>query len=156
VAKTRRALTPLFRQIHQRAVRCQHQRFGRTVLYAGGPLFATAAQIAFMRRRFDSALLYRRQDDLHHAKRAGNHTGFTADAFLLINLDAVVKLADGAIGTTAGARRPSQWWQVTALRFCSFLITVMRGKKRCGVKTCCSSLCAMTQATSQALHPMHL
>lgn len=59
-----------------------------------------------MRRRFDPLLLYRRQDDLHHAKRAGNHTGFTADAFLLINLDAVVKLADGAIGTTAGARRP--------------------------------------------------
>lgn len=58
-----------------------------------------------MRRRFDSALLYRRQDDLHHAKRAGNHTGFTADAFFLIHLDAAVKLADGVIWTTAGARR---------------------------------------------------
>ena len=106
MTQTRRALTPLLRQIQQRAVRRQLQRLGRTVLHAGGPLFATIAQIAFMRRRFDSALLYRRQDDLHHAKRAGNHTGFTADTFLLIHQDAVVKLADRAIRTTAGARCP--------------------------------------------------
>jgi hypothetical protein len=50
----------------------------------------------------------------------------------------------------------SQWRHVIALRFCSCFITVMRGKKRCGVRTCCSSLCAITQATSQALQPMHL
>ena len=35
------------------------------------------------------------------------------------------------------------------------LITVIRGKSA-GVKTCCSPLCAITQATSQPLHPMHL
>ena len=49
----------------------------------------------------------------------------------------------------------SQWRQVMALRWPSALITVIRGKKRCGVSSCCSSLCAITQATSQAWQPMH-
>jgi hypothetical protein len=109
-----------------------------------------------MRRRFDSALLYRRQDDLHHAKRAGNHAGFTADAFLLINLDAVVKLADGAIGTTAGAGRAFTMVAGYGVTFLLVFDNRNARQKRCGVSTCCSSLCAMTQATSQALHPMHL
>lgn len=64
--------------------------------------------------------------------------------------------ANGIIRAAAGTGALSQCRHVIALRFCSCFITVMRGKKRCGVRTCCSSLCAITQATSQALQPMHL
>lgn len=56
-----------------------------------------------MRRGFDLVPGHGGQDNLHRAKRTGHHAGFTADTFLLVDLYAVVKMADSAIGATAGA-----------------------------------------------------
>ena len=58
-----------------------------------------------MRRRFDLNFGDGRQDDLHGAKRAGHHAGFTADTLLLIDLHAIVDVAYRSIRTTAGAGR---------------------------------------------------
>jgi hypothetical protein len=92
---------------------------------------------------------------LHHAKRAGNHAGFTADAFLLINLTLSLSWLMAPLGQL---RAQAPFTMVAGYGVTFLLVFDNRNtrQKRCGVSTCCSSLCAMTQATSQALHPMHL
>lgn len=45
------------------------------------------------------------QDDLHRTKRTGHHAGFTANTLLLIDLNAVINVADCAIRAATGAGR---------------------------------------------------
>ncbi len=150
-----RAQSPLLRQRGQRFIVGEGQCLRGTVFHTGRSRLAALAQIAFQRAGLYQARSLRRHHHLHHPERAGHHAGFTANAFLLTDLNAVAGLGNGVVGATADAGASSQWRQVIALRWPAALMTVIRGKKRCGVSTCCSSLCAITQATSQAWQPIH-
>jgi hypothetical protein len=54
---------------------------------------------------FDLILTCWCKDYLHCAEGTGNHAGFTADTFLLVDLNAVFDMTDCAIWATPGARR---------------------------------------------------
>ncbi|ABV11487.1 hypothetical protein CKO_00324 [Citrobacter koseri ATCC BAA-895] len=102
---TRGAQTPRFRQPGQRRLRYQLQRICRAVFNTGRAVFAIQTQITFVRRGFDLILTCWRKDYLHCAEGTGNHAGFTADTFLLVDLNAVFDMTDCAIWATPGARR---------------------------------------------------
>ncbi len=71
-----------------------HQRQGirRAVRHTGGPLRALKAEIALL-----GGSRQRCGDNLDGAKRAGNHTGFTADTFVLLHLYTVMHAADSPV-----------------------------------------------------------
>ena len=98
-----RPQTPLPGQRGQCLIVGEGQRLRRTVFHTGRSRLAARAQIAFLRAGFHLACGFRRDHDLHHPERAGHHAGFTANAFLLTDLNAVASLGDGAVGAAAEA-----------------------------------------------------
>ncbi|MDK6378214.1 hypothetical protein QP133_11250, partial [Lactobacillus crispatus] len=58
-----------------------------------------------MRRGFYFSYRNGCQNDLHRTKWTGHHAGFTANTLLLIDLNAVINVADCAIRAATGAGR---------------------------------------------------
>ncbi|ENC15667.1 hypothetical protein ECP02994386_2721 [Escherichia coli P0299438.6] len=46
---------------------------------------------------------------MHRTKRTGHHAGFTANTLLLIDLNAVINVADCALGQLRAQGASSQW-----------------------------------------------
>ena len=98
-----RAQSPLLRQRGQRLIVGEGQCLRGTVFHTGRSRLAALAQIAFLRAGLYQARSLRRHHHLHHPERAGHHAGFTANAFLLTDLNAVAGLGNGVVGATADA-----------------------------------------------------
>ncbi len=102
---TRGAQAAGFRHAGECDVSDQLQRVRRAILNTGRTVFAPRTKVAFMRRGFYFSCRDGCQDDLHRTKRTGHHAGFTANTLLLIDLNAVINVADCAIRAATGAGR---------------------------------------------------
>ena len=94
-----------FRYAGECGISDQLQRVCRAILDTGRTVFAPCTKVAFMRRGFNFASRNGCQDDLHRTKWTGHHAGFTANTLLLIDLNAVINVADCAIRAATGAGR---------------------------------------------------
>ena len=94
-----------FRYAGKCGVSDQLQSVRRTILDTGRTTFATCTKVAFMRRGFNFACRDGYQDDFHRTKWTSYHAGFTANTLLLIDLNAVINVADCAIRAATGAGR---------------------------------------------------
>ena len=94
-----------FRHAGECGVSDQLQRVRRAVFDTGRTIFAPCTKVAFMRRGFYFSYRNGCQNDLHRTKWTGHHAGFTANTLLLIDLNAVINVADCAIRAATGAGR---------------------------------------------------
>ncbi len=91
------ALSALFSQVIQYGRGGEREHLRRAVFHAGRALRPFQTEVAFVRRGLYAVVFQRGDQHVHRAKRTGHHAGFTANAFLLIDLYAVAVLRDGPV-----------------------------------------------------------